>query len=228
MTFKSRAVPPLLIFMVLPFAAVAQTGPADPQVIAGASIAKLGGVAARKLSGHVVATLRVARDGRVTEVLITENTTEEGVEPQAVKVLQSARFRPAIDEAGQPIEASTEVKLELRQSTGNEPKPVAAKPAADTAEKEMARIERMRCSDFIWEWVLLDDVSGSPATEFMPRIATTRYARERTAAGDYVGAKVWKVAEDALEESFDRCRNTPDTLFWDGVFKPVMDEAVAD
>lgn len=227
MAFTTRAVT-LLIIAGLPLSAAAQTGPADPQVILSASLTRLSKVSSNKLSGHVIATLRVGRDGRVTEVLVTENTTAEGVEPQVVKVLQSARFRPAIDESGQPVEASAEVKIELRQSTGNEPKPVPAKPDPELNEKEKARIARMRCTDFTWEWVLLDDVSSSPATEFMPRIATTMYAAARTAAGDYVDAKVWKESADALEDAADRCREQPETPFWEGVFKPIMDEAVND
>ena len=41
----------------------------------------------------------------VREVLVTENTAESAFEPQLVKVLQSARFRPAIDADGKPVES---------------------------------------------------------------------------------------------------------------------------
>ena len=89
----------------LPLAGLAQTGPSDPQIIAAAPTAKIN-VGTRKLAGHMVATVRVGDDGRVRDVLVTENTTESAFEPQLVKVLQSARFRPAIDAAGKPVEAS--------------------------------------------------------------------------------------------------------------------------
>jgi len=69
----ARAV--LLGLVLLPASAFAQTGPSDPQVIAGASTAKIN-VGSRKLAGQLVATVRVAADGKVGDVLVTENTTE--------------------------------------------------------------------------------------------------------------------------------------------------------
>jgi hypothetical protein len=163
----------------------------------------------------------------VREVLITENTTEAGFEPQLTRVLQSARFRPAIDASGKLIESSIEMKIELRQSTGSEPKPVAAKPDSQLTDKEKVRIRKMRCSDFVWEWDLIRDEAGdAAATEFMPRIATTMYTTFRTEAGEYVDTKVWKSAPKALKESAQRCRENPQAPFWEGIFKTVLDEAV--
>ena len=98
MPVTARAVIPFLVLTLVPAAAGAQTGPSDPQVIAAASTAKIN-VSGKKLNGHVAATVRVGEDGKVREVLVTENTTE-GLEAQLVKVLQSARFRPAIDASG--------------------------------------------------------------------------------------------------------------------------------
>lgn len=209
-----------------PLAALAQTGPSEPQIIAGADTAKIN-VGTRKLAGHMVATLRVGNDGRVREVLVTENTTESVFESQLVRVLQSARFRPALDANGQAIDGSIEMKVELRTSTGAFPKPTAAKADPQLNDKEKARIRRMKCSDFVWEWELLrDEADDAVATEFMPRIATTMYAALRTEAGEYVDAKVWKASAKALKESADRCEENPEAPFWEGVFKPVMDEAV--
>ena len=226
MLATARAVS-FLILLVIPVAGIAQTGPSDPQVIARAPTAKIN-VGSRKLAGHVVATLRVGDDGRVKEVLVTENTAEPAFEPQVVKVLQSARFRPGIDGSGRPVESSVEMKVELRQSTGSEPKPVAAKPDPQLTDKEKARIRRMRCLDFVWEWDVIREDSSDVATEFMPRIATTMYATMRSEAGQVVDSKVWKVSAKALRESADRCRDTPQAPFWDATFKPTMDEAVAD
>ena len=209
-----------------PVALLAQTGPSEPQVIVAASTAKIN-VGARKLAGQMVATVRVGDDGKVREVLVTENTAESAFEPMLVKVLQSARFRPAIDASGKPIETSIEMKVELRPSTGAAPKPVAAKADPQLTDKEKARIRKMKCSDFLWEWELLsDEADDAAATEFMPRIAVTMYAAMRTEAGEYVDAKVWKASAKALREAADRCGKDSQALFWEGVFKSVMDEAV--
>jgi len=150
MTLTARAALSFSLAFLSPVPAMSQTGPSDPQVIAGASTARIS-VGQKKLAGHAIATVRVGEDGRVREVLITEVTTEPGIEPQLVKVLQSARFRPAIDASGRTVEASIEMKVELRSSTGNEPKPVAAKADPQLNDKEKARIKKMRCSDFVWE-----------------------------------------------------------------------------
>src|SRR3982751_6186946 len=175
MPLTARAVVPFFVVTLFSAVAGAQTGPSDPQVIAAASTAKVN-VNGKKLGGFVAATVRVGEDGKPRDVLVTENTTD-GFEPQLVRVLQSARFRPAIDASGRPVEASIEMKVELRQSTAGEPKPVAAKPDPQLTDKEKARIKKMRCSDFVWEWNLIRDEAGdAAATEFMPRIATTMYA----------------------------------------------------
>ena len=226
MTPTARAGLAFSILILSTAPAWSQTGPSDPQVIAGASTAKIS-VGQKKLAGHAIATVRVGEDGRVREVLITEVTTEPGIEPQLVKVLQSARFRPAIDPSGKPVEASIEMKVELRTSTGTEPKPVAAKADPQLNDKEKARIKKMRCSDFVWEWDLIREEAGDrTATEFMPRIATQMYVALRSDAGEYVDVKVWKEAPKALREAVDQCRESPAAPFWDGIFKSVMDEAV--
>jgi hypothetical protein len=215
-----------LVSLLLPIAGLTQTGPADPQVIAGAPTSRIS-VGSKKLVGQMVANVRVGEDGRVREVQVTENTAEAGFEPSLTRVLQSARFRPAIDAAGKPVEGSIAMKVELRTSTAEEPKPVAANPDPQLTEKEKARIRKMRCADFAWEWELIREATvGAPATEFMPRIATTMYATARTEAGDYVESKVWKAAPKALKETAERCAENPQAPFWDGIFKTVMDEAV--
>src|SRR6185369_1936317 len=125
----------VLSFMLAPVAALAQIGPSEPQVIAAASTSKVS-IGSRKLAGHLVATVKVGDDGKVRDVLVTENTTEPSFEPQLVKVLQSAKFRPALDATGNVIESSIEMKVELRSSTASEPKPVAAKPDPQLTDKE--------------------------------------------------------------------------------------------
>lgn len=216
----------LFSFLGISSAALAQTGPSEPQVIAAAATAKIT-VGSKKLAGQLVATVRVGADGKVRDVLVTENTTEPAFEPQIIKVLQSARFRPAIDATGRLIEASIEMKVELRTGSGAEPKPVAAKPDPQLNDKEKARIQKMRCADFIWEWDILRDAAhDAVVTEFMPRIAVLMYAAARTQAGEYVDAKVWKASAKGLRESVDRCRDNPQALFFQDTFKTVMDEAV--
>jgi hypothetical protein len=216
----------MVTLLALPVAGLAQAGPSDPQVISAAPTAKVN-VGSRKLAGYMVATVRVGDDGRVRDVLVVENTTESGFEPQVIKVLQSARFRPAIDESGRTIESSIEMKVELRPSTGNAPKPMPAKPEPQLTDKEKARIRKMKCSDFTWEWELLrEEADDAAAMEFMPRIATAMYATMRTDAGEYVDAKVWKASAKGLRDAAESCRETPDQLFWEYAFKPAMDEAV--
>jgi TonB family protein len=224
--FASARVAFSISLLALPVAVFAQAGPSEPQVISAASTGKIN-VGQRKLGGQLVATVRVGDNGKVSEVAVVENTTDDGFEPQLVKVLQNARFRPAIDESGKPIEASIDMKVELRPSTGSTPKPVAAKADPQLTEKEKARIRKMKCSDFSWEWELIsEEAEDAAATEFMPRIATAMYAAHRTEQGEYVDAKVWKAASKSLDEAAKRCKDAPDQLFWQDTFKAVMDEAV--
>jgi TonB family protein len=210
----------------LPAVGLTQAGPTGPRHIAAASTARIG-VGSRKLEGHLVATVQVDEEGRVRDVLVTENTTESGFEPQLVKVLESTRFRPAIDEAGRRVPGSIDMKVELRSSTGNAPKPVAATPEQEFADQEKQRIQKMTCADFRWEWEFLREaVDDAAAMEFMPRMATSMYAAMRTEAGDYVDAKVWKSAAKGLREAAEQCEANPARLFWQDTYRPIMDEAV--
>jgi TonB family protein len=204
----------------------AQSGPSEPQVITAANTAKIA-VGARKLVGHMAATLRVGEDGKVREVQVIENTAEAGFESQLVKVLQSARFRPAIDAGGKPVESSIDMKVELRPSTGANPKPVPLKADPQLTEKEKERIRKMTCADFTWEWELIrDEADDAAATEFMPRIAIAMYVAIRKEANEYVDAKVWKASGKALKDTAERCENNPTQLFFQDTFKPLLDEAV--
>jgi TonB family protein len=226
MFLTARAGLPFILLSFLPATVLAQAGPSDPQVISAADTAKIN-IGSRKLGGHALATVQVGDDGKVRNVQLTENTADSGFEQQLVKVLQSARFRPAIDASGKPVEANIEMKVELRPSTGAEPKPVAARPDPQLADKEKARIRKMRCSDFVWEWDIIREEAGdSTGTEFMPRIAVSMYAAMRSEGGEYVDAKVWKAAPKGLREAADQCEDNPGAMFWDGVFKGVMDAAV--
>ena len=212
--------------LALPITVLAQSGPADAQIINAASKAKVN-IGPRKLGGQLVATVRVDESGKVGDVTVVENTTDEGFEPQLIKVLQNARFRPAIDENGRPVAATVDMKVELRPSTGAVPKPVAAKPDPQLTEKEKARIRKMKCSDFTWEWNLVEkEADDAASTEFMPRIATAMYAAYRTEQGEYVDAKVWKASAKALEDAAKRCGENPDQLFWQDTFRVILDGVV--
>jgi hypothetical protein len=212
--------------LALPMAVFAQVGPSDPQIINAASTGKVN-VGQRKLGGFLLATVRVGVDGQVREVTKIENTTDDGFEQQLIKVLQNVRFRPALDEGGRPVEANIDMKVEMRPSTGSMPKPVAAKPDPQLTEKEKARIRKMKCSDFLWEWDLIEkEADDATATEFMPRIATAMYAAHRTEQGEYVDAKVWKASPKALQEAAKNCGGSPDALFWQDTYKPLMDAVV--
>jgi TonB-like protein len=225
MFLRARLVVPLL-FSVFPAALLAQAGPSEPQVINGADTARIN-IGPRKFGGYITGTVRVGEDGRARDVLITEVTADPGFEAQVMKVLQSARFRPAIDGSGRPVEASIEMKVELKQSTGQLPKPFAAKPDPMLTDKEKERVKRMRCADFAWEWDLIRAQAGDAAAiEFMPRIATTMYVNYRSEMGDYVDAKIWKAAPKVLRDTAEQCKNDPNSPFWDGIFKTHMDEAV--
>ncbi len=212
--------------VAIPVMSLAQVGPSEPQVITAANTSKIA-VGARKLEGHMTATLRVGEDGKVRDVQVLENTAEAAFEPQLVKVLQSARFRPAIDAAGKPVEASIDMKVELRPSTGANPKPVPLKTDAQLTEREKERIRKMTCADFTWEWELIrEEADDAAATEFMPRIAIAMYVAIRKQANEYVDAKVWKASSRALRDAAERCEDNPTQLFFENTFKPLLDEAV--
>ena len=208
--FQLRAQCISISLLCLPVAALAQTGPSDPQIIAAAPTAKIN-VGARKLAGHDGRdAARRRRRASARRSSSPKTPPKPAFEPQLIKVLQSARFRPAIDATGQPVESSVEMKVELRPSTGAAPKPVAAKPDPQLTDKEKARIRKMTCSDFIWEW----DIIATKPTTRRPRNScrasrspcTPRRAPRRANTST---RRCGKPPAKALKESADRCRDTP-------------------
>jgi TonB family protein len=219
----------LALLVTVPATALAQVGPADPLVIATAPTYKLR-AAPRKPAGLVQATVRVGVDGRVSNVTVTQNGAEKGYDEEAVKVLQSARFRPAIDDQGRVIEGNVDMKLEFRVSAGAEPKPTAAKSDPQATENEKARIRRMRCRDFTWEYDLIRDLASHDdiSTESLARLSLAMYAAERAAGGTVVDGQVWKSAAKAMRQVADSCKENPAVNYYNEALKPVVDALVAD
>jgi TonB family protein len=213
----------------LPLGALAQVGPSDPQVVASAPTYKLR-AAPRKNAGTVQATLRVGMDGRVTNVQVTQTNTEGNYGEEAVKLFQSLRFRPAIDDQGRIIEGNVAMKVEFRVSTAQEPKPAPANSDPAATENEKARIKRMRCSDFNWEYQFIREQSGRDdiSTEALARLSLAAYAAERAAAGTVVDALVWKNAAKAIRQTAEFCGENPAVNYYNEALKPVLDGLLAD
>ena len=88
MCLPARAVATILASTVLCAVAQAQTGPTDPEIIAGARTARIS-LGGKKPEGFLTGTVRVTEDGRVRDVLVTENTSD-GLEPCSATIPKPA------------------------------------------------------------------------------------------------------------------------------------------
>ena len=143
--------------------------------------------------------------------LVTENTAESAFEPQLVKVLQSARFRPAIDANGQPVESqhrdegrAAPVHRRRAQAGRGEARSAAHRQGKGAhPQDEAARTSSGNGSSSTTKPTTPPPPSSCRAS---PSPCTPRCAPRRANTST---RKVWKASAKALEESAERCSESP-------------------
>ena len=192
----------------------------------GASTAKIS-IGQKKLAGHVVATVRVGEDGRVREVLVTENTAEAGSSRSSSRCcrvrVSGRRSTPPASRS----KASVEMKVELRQSTAAEPKPVPPSPTPARRQGKGAHQ-----ADALFGFRLGVESHPGRGGRWRRHRIHAAHRHLHVCRHAHRGRRIcrcpksWKAAPKALREAAEPCEENPGAPFWDGVFKGVMDEAV--
>ena len=162
----------------------AQTGPSDARVL-NSTFRAPDMPHNNSMEHYAVAEFSVSPEGSLIDGRIIESSGDAAYDERAVRRLGSSlKARPEISADGAVLATGT-----IRLAHGNKRKrrtsgalPPPAKPPLSESEflaAEGARILRMKCKDFLWEYELMMALKARIDQEQMPRIAMAVYLSSR-------------------------------------------------
>jgi hypothetical protein len=205
----------------------AQTGPSDARVL-NSTFRAPEMPHNDSMEHHAVAEFSVSPEGSLVDGRIIESSGYAAYDQQAVRSLASSlKARPEISADGAVLATGT-IRLAYgnkrrRKDSGAFPPP--AKPRLSESEflaTEGARILRMKCKDFLWEYDLMKALRARVAEEQMPRIAMAVYLSSRQLPASQIN-DVFAAGKKGLPESAEACRQKPDAMFMNDVLTPTFD-----
>lgn len=223
----------------LPQTAGAQTGPTGPRLMAAALKSSPPAAPDQELQ-PVRVTLSVGNDGRVRAVDLENTSGDAKFDDRLRKYYQKSRLIPALSETGVPIESAYRFIFKnhntpYRTVTGiPNPSDVTATattsgPSNEKVFDEVARVRRMRCSDFLWEYDLMREIAGARPIydELLFRTAQAMYMVSEQVTGDAV-RDLQMTFTRGVRAAADECRKRPNDAFYDAVFVPTLRAKIAD
>src|SRR5688572_5040798 len=205
----------------------AQTGPSDARVLNSTFHAP--DMPPNTMERYAVAEFSVSPEGRLIDGRIIESSGDAAYDERAVRKLGSSlKARPEISADGAVLATGT-----IRLAYGNKSKripsgafPPPAKPPLSESEflaGEGARILRMKCKDFLWEYELMKALRARVDEEQMPRIAMAVYLSSRQLPSSQIN-DVFAAGKKAFPKSAEACRQKPDAMFMNDVLTPTFDD----
>jgi hypothetical protein len=205
----------------------AQTGPSDARVLN--STYHPPDISPNTMERYVVAEFSVSPEGHLIDGRTIESSGDAAYDERAVRILGSSlKARPEISADGAVLATGT-----IRLAYGNKSKrvpsgasPPPAKPPLSESEfmaSEGARILRMKCKDFLWEYELMKTLRARVDQEQMPRIAMAVYLSSRQLPTSQLN-DVFAVGKLGFPKSAEACRQKPEAMFMSEVLTPTFDD----
>ena len=206
----------------------AQTGPSDARVL-NSTFRAPDMPDNNSMEGYAVAEFSVSPEGRLIDGRIIESSGDAAYDERAMRRLASSlNARPEISADGAVLATGT-IRLahgNKRKRTSSGALPPPAKPRLSESEflaAEGARILRMKCKDFLWEYDLMKAVKARVDEEQMPRIAMAVYLSSRQLPTSQIN-DVFAAGKKGFPQSAEACRLKPDAMFMNDVLTPTFDE----
>lgn len=211
--------------LALASVATAQTGSTPPRVVDAATTQQWPEVKGHFGSSWIttIVELSVGVDTRVADVKVVESSGDAQLDQTVASYYKKWRFIPAVDEHGTPVAGTIRMQFKIM---GDQRRPPASAPAAPSESKvndEVARISRMRCQDFLWEYDLMKEIAGrhSINREQLFDVSVAMFiARHQVTDSELV--TIGKIREAAIRESVEKCRTAPTEKFWSDAFEPAL------
>jgi TonB family protein len=211
------------LFALVPVAQ-AQMGPSAARAISRPMPSKApGGVQTFAAEAELI----VSRKGRVDFVEVVTSSGDPAFDKEWKKSLSDWRYVPAVGADGEPAESHSHVTY---KNTGISERPSSPDGTAPpNAVTDAERLDRLTCKDFLWEYyivtntlprrlALMDPLLKTPLLNFNAE-ARTEPAQQQALRGRYDA-----IVDDAAKQ----CRDNPDTVFWSGVLKPLLQAALTN
>jgi len=186
---------------------------------------------------RITVRVSVGPDGRATAVKLDPSSGDPKFDQRISRIYQKMRVIPRLTEAGEPVADQVSFMLTLYRRglfmsgmNGS----WSAESAADNQVNspgisqehlpdEVARIVRMRCKDFLWEYDLMREIAGKrPLYDermFKALLAMTLVYVHAT--GDQVNRVVRNFPE-GVRVGAEQCRASPERAFFKDSFAPAI------
>jgi TonB family protein len=219
-----RKVITLLSLFIAASAAQAQIGPTAARAISKPMPSKApSGVQTFSAEAELI----VSKKGRVDYVDIVSSSGDPSFDKEWKKSLSDWRYVPAIDADGQPMESHSRVTY--RNNGLSERPSYADGTTPPVLLGEAERFDRLTCKDFLWEYyivtnamprrlALMDPLLKTPMVSFVAEAHPDAPQQER----------LRERYDDILEDAAKQCRDNPDSTFWSGILKPMMQAALTE
>jgi hypothetical protein len=171
----------------------------------------------------------VSGSGRFTDARILESSGNAAFDAEALRyVPASMSGRPAITADGKVRDDATlrlfygNGKKTIASGTPPSSTPTPVKTEAGHAIEEGARILRMHCKDFLWEYDLMLSLHAQVTREEMPRTAIAVYGAMKSQRPDI--KKLNRYASKALKKAAESCRPQPEAMFVKDALASALDQ----
>jgi hypothetical protein len=218
-----------IILSILAVPALGQVGPSRAHPIAGAT-KKLPMMLIDQKPRKVVMDVDVNAEGRVTATRLVERSGNGVFDERMRGYWKDTLFMPALDAAGQP---TTDTLPITNSYSVDEKGSLTLKDLRNHSEiengspaDEAMRIQRMKCSDFLWEYDFMKQRA--------PKANLQHEQLFHVAFGMFLAAgNLNETARDALigewpklvERTVNGCREQPQAAYWKDVFVPLFERA---
>jgi hypothetical protein len=166
--------------------------------------------------------VHVDANGSISNVVVSETTTNLQADALAVDFMRDRRFLPGLDERGHAVDSIVRVTVNMYKRGSKKVARITVKPPPMALET--LRLQTLMCADFLWEVERMDKEAGirDLSLEVMPYTSARMYMEKRSVPAQ-LEEKFWDEWPDALEKVVDRCEKDQTRLFFTEVLIPTLD-----
>ena len=164
----------------------------------------------------------VNAQGKVTNVVVTQSTSNVEADGAAASFMRDRQFLPAVDERGEAMDALVRVTVNMFKRGSRKVVRVTTKPPP--LAMELDRVQRMTCADFLWEVERMHKEARIKDTSFeqTPYMSALLYKQRRSVPIE-VESKFWDMWTDTHEKVVKRCEKQQTRMYFTDVLMPALD-----
>ena len=164
----------------------------------------------------------VNAQGKVTNVVVTQSTSNVEADGAAASFMRDRQFLPAVNESGEAMDALVRVNVNMFKRGSKKVARVTIKPPP--VSLELDRVQRMTCADFLWEVERMHNEAKIKDTSFeqTPYMSALLYKQQRKVPIE-VESEFWDKWTDTHEKVVKRCDKQQTRMYFTDVLMPALD-----